>query len=77
MKITKEVLNKGKSSRNGWNHKQLGLLGVGIPLVSGWYKRLIGSDAEIETVKQFWALKDAHLKGKVEKCPYCGQAIKR
>ena len=38
----KEMLNQLKSSRGGWNRKQLEALGVPWPLRSGWAQRLIG-----------------------------------
>ena len=43
MIVTKEYLNKNKTSKGGWNKKQLNALGIVWPPTKGWKKRAIGS----------------------------------
>lgn len=64
MKITKEILEQGKSKRGAWSTKQLKLLGVKWPRTRGWMERLIGTDVPDERVARYLELKDAHLKSK-------------
>lgn len=61
MIITHEIIEAGKSSNNGWNGKQVRLLGEDMTK-KGWLRRLIGKEFPEEVVNQFLALKDVHLK---------------
>jgi 5-methylcytosine-specific restriction protein A len=71
MIITKEIMQAGKSSNNGWNLKQLAALGE--PNQSGgWYRRLIGKEVSQEQIDRFLELKDYHLRNRMNK----GELIK-
>lgn len=59
--ITKEILEQGRSVRNGWSHRQLHLLGVETPLKNGWQHTLIGRQVPMSNVNEFLSLKDQHL----------------
>jgi hypothetical protein len=60
--LTYDLLQDGQSSNGGWSNKQLRKIGVTTPLISGWYQRLIGKKVNIESYKEFLALKNAHVK---------------
>ena len=60
VKITREILERGRSINNSWNKKQLVLLGV-YNLKSGWINKLIGTSIEEKKVKEFLALTNTHL----------------
>jgi hypothetical protein len=66
MIFTKELLEKGKSSNNGWNRTQLFALGLS-EIKKGWAKSLIGSNIDSDKIKLFLDLKDSHFKDKIAK----------
>ena len=53
MIVTKEYLNKNKTSKGGWNKKQLNALGIVWPPTKGWKKRAIGSVLTDEKARAF------------------------
>jgi hypothetical protein len=61
--LSKELFDKGKSRNGSWSRKQFEALGVPYPLESGWYRRLIGREFDVDALDRFLNLKDAHLKG--------------
>ena len=61
MRLTKEIIEQGMSSRGGWNMQQLSLLGIR-ELKKGWKNRLIGIEVSEENINKFIALKNTHLK---------------
>ena len=61
MKLTREILLKGKSSNGGWNTEQIAALGDDIK-VRGWKGRLIDKEIPDIKVKAFLDLKDHHLR---------------
>lgn len=63
--FTKDILNQGKSSNNGWNKKQLEALGV-TKLKKGWVNILLGKSFKEEQIKQFLELKDYHFRNRAE-----------
>lgn len=66
MILTEAILNKGKSSNNGWNLQQLECFGC-VPLRTGWRRRIIGQDFPEETINKFLQLRNVHLKVKQER----------
>ena len=66
MVITKELLDKGKSSRGAWSNKQVKLLGEPNGMIDnhGWQRRVLGRYISDVDAERFVLLKDAHLKGK-------------
>lgn len=40
--VTRDLLNRCKSERGGWNDKTLRCFGLRWPLQRGWYRRLVG-----------------------------------
>lgn len=61
MRLTKEIIEQGMSSRGGWNMQQLSLLGIR-ELKKGWKNRLIGIEVSEENINKFIALTNSHLK---------------
>jgi hypothetical protein len=59
VKMTKKMIEEGRSSNGGWNAKQLALFGVYWPLQPGWQNRIIGTTVSRETYKQFLKLRGA------------------
>lgn len=67
MTVTEQILEQGKSSKGAWSKRQFHALGIetkgdGMPL-TGWKKRIIGTNVPDEKIYNFLALKDRHLKG--------------
>lgn len=64
--VTRELLNEGKSSNNGWNNAQVeAILGHPLPngqLYSGWFSDMIGRECTQEQIDMFLSLKNAHFK---------------
>ena len=58
--ITKEILESGRGSRGMWNLQQVKLFGITSMSVS-LPKTILGKEFPEEVVKQYLALKDAHL----------------
>ena len=80
MQLTEEILEQGISRNGGWSNAQLRVLGVKIPLRSGWKKRIIGKFFEEIEIKRFLELKDAHLpdedySSEHFRCPHCNKQI--
>lgn len=69
IKLTKVILEKGKSRNGGWNTSQLKCFGESFN--KGWYNRLIGKKVHEFQVRRFLELKDQHLskKGPKKKKP--------
>lgn len=61
-KITRELLDAGRSSRNGWSAAQLALLGYEYPNDGNWKHDCINLEIPDEIAEQFVALKDKHIK---------------
>lgn len=61
MRVTKEILEQGKSANGAWSAKQLELFGESWPPFRGWKYRILEQDVSAETIEKFVALKDAHL----------------
>lgn len=61
MRLTKQMLLDGKSSRGGWSREQMRLLGVRWPLRKGWMDNVVYEDFPDETIRQFLELRDMHL----------------
>jgi len=64
MILTLELLEKGKSTKGGFNSAQIKELGTYAKNNKGWYRGLIGKEIPDENYTQFLRLKDAHLKNK-------------
>lgn len=77
MLMTKEILNAGKSSLGGYTNKQLGLIGLKLPVVDTWKKDVVGLDFPEEALKEFVALKDAHLTPELIEKRKAQKAIRR
>ena len=62
MKLTKEIFEKGRSSRGGWNNKQLEVLGVGnYKHNKGWKNLIIDKDFDPKVIEAYLTLKDDHI----------------
>jgi len=61
MILTKEHLLAARSDLNGYSDKQFALIGIKRPIPTGWRKAVIGMDFPEEVIKEFVALKNAHL----------------
>jgi len=53
MIVTKEYLNKNKTSKGGWTKKQINALGIDWPPTKGWKKRAIGHVMTEEKARAF------------------------
>lgn len=51
--ITEALLEKGKSSKGGWNKHQFKCLGIEWPPKTGWKDRIIGKEITIEKANEF------------------------
>lgn len=51
--LTKEMIEKGISSRGGYNKQQLAAIGVDWPPVKGWKMELIGTTVTKEQYEEF------------------------
>lgn len=61
IKITRDLLDSGRSSRGAWSKAQVVALGLAYPPKHGWPKRLVGEFLDESKVLEFLSLKDAHL----------------
>lgn len=61
MRLTNDIIEQGKSRRNGWSMKQLAVFGI-FELKKGWRRNLIGREVSPESIARFLALKDKHLR---------------
>ncbi len=59
--VTQHIIDMGRSYRGGWNLKQLQLFGFN-KVKKDWYKLIINQEWPRETISQFIALKNKHLK---------------
>lgn len=55
--FTREVLEKGRSTRGGWSKAQLALLGIEWPPRKGWPQQVQGRHFPREVLQQFEALR--------------------
>ena len=57
--ITEELIAAGAdyATGNNWTRRQLALLGVPLPLRTGWKERLIGTQVPQENVRAFLELR--------------------
>lgn len=53
MKITRQLLEAGRSQRGGWNRPQLEALGIEWPPTNGWRVRLIGTEITEQQARRF------------------------
>lgn len=51
--LTKEMIERGISSRGGYNKQQLATIGVDWPPVKGWKMELIGTTVTKEQYEEF------------------------
>lgn len=61
--VTEELLELGKSSKNGWSKAQIRLLGMN-NYYTNWKKDIIGRSISEENAKKFIDLKDKHVPKK-------------
>lgn len=61
VRVTREVLERGKSRRGGWSREQMSALGEGWPLEGGWRTRILSRLVKQSQVERFLSLKDSHL----------------
>ena len=60
--ITNTLIERGMSSRGGWNAEQLKLLGLDLAnLKKGWKLKVEGNEISQEDIDKFLSLKDAHI----------------
>jgi hypothetical protein len=71
MKLTKELMEQGKSVKGAWSNKQLSALGLpdsffrrNKSLKGGWYPFLLNSEVTQKQFDDFIALTDKHLENK-------------
>jgi len=62
MILTNEHFKQAASIRGQWSRKQIEVLGVDWPLEKGWKQEIIGRDFHPDDIKEFIALKNAHIK---------------
>lgn len=62
VKISRSLIECGRSKHGGWSRAQLGLLGIEWPPESGWIKSVIGKEISEDVAKSFIDLRDSHLK---------------
>ncbi len=53
IKVTKELLEQGKSKAGGWNAKQLGWLKLKWPPEKGWQEKIIGTEITLNNAAKF------------------------
>jgi hypothetical protein len=57
VRVTQDLLDRGKSPRGGWNRGQLAALGVAWPPPAGWQKLLCGRLVLAPDAERFLALR--------------------
>ena len=67
MKITEELLIAGTSERGGLSRRQLALLGVELPPLSGWKRSIVGNPISDHNAEEFLRLAGRHIERKAEK----------
>ena len=68
MKLTKEILERGRSVNGAFNAKQLTALGLDIHnLWKGWQKKIIGNEYTFEAIETFLLHTNSHLDVKFER----------
>lgn len=65
MKLTRAMIDSGRSEGGGWNAPQLKLIGVEWPPARGWPDRIIGNEISSKDYETFLALKGIRKKNKV------------
>lgn len=65
MKLTREMIDAGKSEGGAWNAPQFALLGISWPPLHGWPARVIGNEISDADYAQFLALTGAKRKNKI------------
>jgi hypothetical protein len=63
MRVTRALIDDGRSRNGGWSREQAALLGVPWPLRPGWKYRVVGTEIPDEAAARFLELRDAHLAG--------------
>jgi len=59
--LTRELIDSGMSMNGGLNGEQLRLLGLQMPLKTGWKTRAVGQQITDDDYERFVLLKNAHL----------------
>lgn len=69
MKITREWIKaNARKDGQGWNKKQLEVVGVEWPPSSGWIERIVGGELSDEKARLFESLKGKSIEGmKIDK----------
>jgi len=65
MKLTRAMIDSGKSDRGGWNRAQIELLGVEWPLSWGWITRILGKEISGRDYERFLELRGFHKRKKI------------
>ena len=65
MKLTRAMIDSGKSDRGGWNRAQLQILGVSWPPQHGWPSRIIGKEISAKDYERFLELRGFHKRKKI------------
>lgn len=56
MRLTRQILLKGKNANNSWSNKQIEVFGVSIKNNKGWYNQIIDTEVTEEQVRLFLKL---------------------
>lgn len=75
--LTKELIERGKSSNGGWNKRQLAIFGLSYPLDRGWINRLVGREVTDKRYADFLHYKDTHIKRKKGKAKVIHKEVKQ
>lgn len=67
MILTREILEKGKSERGGWNRNQLEVLGVAWPPRQGWKSDILGKELSDSSAEAFLRLTSARKRTRTPK----------
>ncbi|MDR2195729.1 MAG: hypothetical protein LBE50_03890 [Gallionellaceae bacterium] len=60
--VSDEFIASGQSANGGWSKRQLEILGVDWPPLTGWRKRVAGRSLDATHAHEFLSLKNQHLK---------------
>lgn len=64
MKLTRQMIDSGRSDNGGWSKEQLRMIGVSWPPKLGWPAKVTGTEITEETFQQFLKLKNRHKLSK-------------